>query len=90
MPTKFRFESGYGHGQVSWKTAYPVAGVLVVLSAFPLGSDFVLEVAASDYYTYNRLPDVVEYDGRRYGKTGWNSDVGLAYYKTSAKIATVV
>jgi len=41
------------------------------------------------YYSHSevrKLPEVVEYDGRLYRRTGWNSDTGAVYYKEVAKV----
>jgi len=41
------------------------------------------------YSAFKALPDVIEFEfnGRKYGKTGFNSDTNVAYYSTGAKIA---
>jgi len=38
------------------------------------------------FETYKKLPPVLEYQGRRYGKTGWNSDTMVGYWRTDALI----
>lgn len=45
---------------------------------------------SNGYYTYEnlqKLPKVLKYDGRVYVRTGWNSDVGRAYYRTGLPVA---
>jgi len=40
------------------------------------------------YFAYSevrKLPDVVEYEGCFYRRTGWNSDTGVVYYKETKK-----
>ena len=39
------------------------------------------------YGSWKKLPAVVYFEGREYGKTGYNSDTNLAYFSTGAKIA---
>jgi hypothetical protein len=37
--------------------------------------------------TYSKLPNVVEFDGKFFGKSCWNSDCGRAYYRSDMSIA---
>lgn len=39
------------------------------------------------YQSYCRLPNVVEHNGKLFGKSCWNSDNGRAYYRSDLKIA---
>jgi hypothetical protein len=39
------------------------------------------------YEFYRRLPDVIECNGRLYGKSCWNSDQQKAYYRTDRHFA---
>jgi len=39
--------------------------------------------------TFSKLPQVISYEGRLYGKTGWNSDRQVCYYRDDAHIAKV-
>ena len=34
------------------------------------------------FKNYQSLPSVLILDGRKYGKSCWNSDSGIAYYRT--------
>ena len=36
---------------------------------------------------YQKLPNVIEVEGRLYGKSGWDSDKEKAYYRTDMIIA---
>ena len=45
----------------------------------------MLDCANSDELA--RLPKAIEVDGVRYGRTGWNSDHCVAYYRTDAQLA---
>lgn len=49
--------------------------------------EICLIVPCYGYEHYESLPLVVTLLGLRYGKTGWNSDNGEAYYRTDAIIA---
>lgn len=41
----------------------------------------ILTTKVEGYEGYAALPQVVEYQGGIYCRTGWNSDTMLAYYK---------
>jgi len=41
----------------------------------------------ADYQELKRLPSAVIFEGRLYGRTGWNSDRHVAYYRTDAPVA---
>jgi hypothetical protein len=47
-------------------------------------------VNCRDYDHYKSLPDVVSHNGVQMGKTGWNSDIGAAFYQSNANILHVV
>lgn len=68
-------------------TATVVQAVTVNLH-YPLEGDFWLETDCADYDVLKALPKVVEFEGRKYGQTGWNSDRNTAYYGTAKKFAT--
>lgn len=42
---------------------------------------------SNGFASYEALPSVLSYEGKRYGKTGWNSDNNIGYYRDDAKIA---
>jgi hypothetical protein len=51
------------------------------------GLSFGLSMDGNGYYTYDSvkaLPEVVEYDGRLYCRTGWDSDEGEVFYKETS------
>lgn len=74
-------------------SAVPVASV-EVLSAYETvdGQGWLHVPCADDYETYKDLPNLVEFNGSRYGKSAFNSDRHVAYYSTGhvAKYATAV
>lgn len=39
---------------------------------------------------YQKLPSVVEFEGIVYGRSGWNSDTGEAYYKPDVVVARIL
>jgi hypothetical protein len=43
-------------------------------------------VPCSDHGAFTALPGGIEIGGRIHGKTGWNSDRGIAYYRSDAVI----
>ena len=72
------------------KMAKALEGALVVLQEFNLGYHTGLTVACGDYGDFRKLPPVVELRGVQYGKTGWDSDKGIAFYRTDVKLAVAV
>lgn len=65
--------------------ANPVTNLIHVLYAGKiLENEWFLEVSCNDFDEYKRLPKALKYDTKFYGLTGWNSDYGKAFYKTSA------
>jgi hypothetical protein len=74
-------------------TATPVQGAITVEYAGGIGGAFHLAVAIDSddpYRSFKKLPDAVEYEGRVYGKTGYDSDRNRAYYSTGARIARAI
>jgi len=47
----------------------------------------VLIVPCGSYDEYRNLPHVVSREGAYYGRTGWNSDRGIAYFRDDAEFA---
>jgi len=47
----------------------------------------VVMVDVADYIDFIRTPHAIEYDGQIYGRTGWNSDRCIAYYRTDRLVA---
>ena len=46
--------------------------------------DECLTVDCEDYAALKSLPAAVEFGGRLFARTGWNSDRCVAYFKTSS------
>jgi len=46
-----------------------------------------LVVSCTDYDEYRALPAALRFEGQLYGRTGWNSDRGQAYYRAGHKVA---
>lgn len=70
------------------KTATKIEGAVVVRAQHTLTSGVqALVVDCADYDAYQRLPQGVEFEGKRYGLSGWNSDMGCAYYRTDMRLA---
>lgn len=80
---------GYRHrpDQVS---ARAVPDHILVTADYYYADGRCLETNCGDYDAYMALPRVVEKDGTRFGLTGWNSDRGVAYYKSTAATARAV
>ena len=67
--------------------AKPVKSVSVVYGETLPNGVKVLVVPCENFDNLKRLPSALDYDGLRYGRTGWNSDKCVAYYRTDHKVA---
>jgi hypothetical protein len=70
--------------------AQVVPDAIVILTYHILPGEIILETSCPDYETFKRLPQAVSFDGQVCGKTGWNSDRGIACYKSGCPIASKV
>lgn len=70
--------------------AEAVKNVVAVLALHSIEGQSILETSCSDYHTYALLPTALLFEGRVYGKTGWNSDTGRACFKTGVPLATAI
>lgn len=68
--------------------AHAIANAVEVLVNYPMDGYWWLECPCADYDALTLLPVAVEFEGRRYGRTGWNSDRGVAYFSTQRAFAT--
>lgn len=73
----------------------------MVMEAIPRGDAFVIQSHETlpngvgvitlplddGFDSYKKLPRVLSYGSRLYGKTGWNSDRMVCYYRNDAPIA---
>jgi len=64
--------------------AEAVGGVVVIRAETLPDGVRVLVVPCGDY---ERMPQAVEHGGRLYGRTGWDSDRMVAFYRTDAAVA---
>ena len=63
--------------------AKPVQNAITVRSAETLPDVAkVVMIDVADYIDYIRTPHAIEYDGEIYGRSGWNSDKHVVYYRT--------
>jgi len=69
--------------------AKPIADAFLVEPHTCDGDHFlVVDIDPDDPYgSFKRLPAGLEYEGRIYGKTGYNSDRNRAYYKAGVPLA---
>lgn len=76
--------------ELAWaKAAKPVAD-LVAVEPSTCDGDYFLTVdidPADPYGSFKKLPAGLEYEGRLYGKSGYNSDRNKAYYKAGLPLA---
>ena len=70
-------------------TAKPIKDAYVIQSheTLPDGVRVLILPLDDGFGTYQSLRQALSYSGREYGKTGWNSDRLLAYYRDDAPIA---
>lgn len=61
-----------------------------VITCYPMDGHWWLETPCVDYDALTLLPVALEFEGRRYGRTGWNSDRGVAYFTTRQGFALTV
>ena len=61
---------------------------MVALEVGEVDGDTYVVVACHDYDHLKTLPQVVSYNGIRCGRTGWNSDRNVAYYRSGVHIVT--
>ena len=65
-----------------------MVNAVTVLSAEELPDGVkVLLVPCSDYEEFKSLPHAVQRNGEYYGRTGWNSDRHVAYFRNDSEIA---
>ena len=62
----------------------------IVVISHVIEGHYVLETTCRDFEHFIALPQVVEFQGRLCGKTGWSSDTGRACYKSDVSIAHAV
>ena len=63
------------------------AEAIIVTSDESRGDQRILTVRCLDYDAFEALPKAVEYDGKLFGLTGWNSDSYHAYYENNVCLA---
>jgi len=63
--------------------AKPIQNAITVRLAETLPDGVkVVHLDVADYVDFIRSPHAIEYDGEVYGRSGWNSDRHVAYYRT--------
>jgi hypothetical protein len=61
---------------------------ITVNNHYQMESVHWLETDCADYTAWSALPPAVTFEGRSYGRTGWNSDRCIACYSTQKPVAT--
>jgi hypothetical protein len=59
-----------------------------ILAVEKFGELTVASTTCNDFNAYLDLPDAIEVEGKVLGKTGWNSDRSVAYFRSDAKLGT--
>lgn len=67
--------------------ATPVTDAIRILAVEKCDGTTFLTIDCRDWDVMRGLPKLVSFDGRVFGKTGWNSDRGIAYYSDAVRIA---
>jgi len=63
--------------------ARPVQNAITIRSAQTLPDGVqVVQLDVADYMDFIRSPHAIEYDGQVYGRSGWNSDRHVVYYRS--------
>lgn len=66
----------------------PIKGAVRVIVAEQFDGGTCLTVDCSNGYDdFKSLPQAVTFNGKVFGKTGWNSDRGVAYYRDDEMVA---
>ena len=68
-------------------TAQPQLQYVLVQNYYCIEGTHVVEVDCADYEAWKNLPDAIKYEGNLLGKTGWNSDLHKACYKSGVELA---
>ena len=71
-------------------TAQPVNALPIIEAQTLPNGVKVLLVPCIDYDALRALPAAVAFEGVKFGRTGWNSDSHVAYYRNDALIALVL
>lgn len=72
-------------------TANAVSSAIAVLSLETLPDGVqVVTVPCADFAALEALPQAIELEGQHYGRTGWNSDRFVAYFRSDKAVATAV
>lgn len=50
----------------------------------------VVIVTCADYEALRTLPRAISYDSRAYGRSGWDSDRCVAFYRTDVRLAEII
>lgn len=67
-----------------------IDSVIKIVGVWAYAGDKCAEVDCRDSSAYCALPAAIELEGEVLGRTGWNSDLGRAYFKRSCKVAKKV
>lgn len=72
------------------KQAKILPGFLKLNALHVIEGEFIAETNCADYSAYRSLPVAIEVQGKVLGKTGWNSDTGIACYKEKVLLGRLV
>ena len=67
-----------------------VVQAVPLLTAYEFEGDFWIETECVGYGEFRKAPKALSFEGRTYGRTGWDSDKCRAYYSTRQQVAYAV
>lgn len=68
--------------------AKPIQDAMTIKTASTMPDGVkVVTLDVADYVGFIRSPHAIEYDGERYGRSGWNSDRHEIYYRSDKLVA---
>ena len=72
-------------------TAYPIIDSMPVQTFYTMPDGVsVVEMHVGSYAEFCGMPAAIRMDGKTYGKSGWNSDVNVVYYRSDKVFARPV
>lgn len=68
----------------------PMRAGIVPITVYPFDGHLWLELDCRNHEEWGNLPPALSYEGKVFGKSGWNSDYQRAYYTTRKTVAYVL
>jgi hypothetical protein len=68
------------------QTAQEIPNVIEILDSAYIDGVGIISTPCRDYDDFSSLPRAVKFKGVPYGRSGWNSDLGCAYFRTDKSV----